>query len=222
VRGNPDLVNSNLTNFDLRAEWFFANNNNLTVSLFYKDISDPIETIAAPGTDDNVGLTFINADSAEVYGVEFEGLASLDLLDSSWDDGFFVSGNLTLSDSEIVIGDASVGVTNNKRRMTQHSDYVANLQLGWDSPGGAHSASLVYSVYGERIFFAGRNGAEDAWEQPFNSVDLVWSWFPTDALTLKFRAQNLLDEKLKIEQAGVTVLEQSVGTTFKFDVTYKF
>ena len=222
VRGNPDLVNSNLSNFDLRAEWFFANNNNLTVSLFYKDISDPIETIAAPGTDDNVGLTFVNADSAEVYGVELEGLASLDLLDSSWDDGFFLSGNLTLSDSEIVIGDASLGVTNNKRRMTQHSDYVANLQLGWDSPGGTHSASLVYSVYGERIFFAGRNGAEDAWEQPFNSVDLVWSWFPTDALTLKFRAQNLLDEKLKIEQAGVTVLEQSVGVTLKFDATYRF
>jgi len=222
VRGNPDLVNSNLTNFDLRAEWFFANNNNLTVSLFYKDISNPIETVAAPGTDDNVGLTFINGESAEVYGVEFEGLASLDLLDAAWDDGFFVSGNLTLSDSEIVIGDASLGVTSNKRRMTQHSDYVANVQLGWDSPGGAHSASLVYSVYGERIFFAGRNGAEDAWEQPFNSLDLVWSWFPTDALSLKFRAQNLLDEKLEIQQGGVTVLEQSIGTTLKLDATYRF
>jgi len=222
VRGNPDLVNSNLTNLDLRAEWFFANNNNLTVSLFYKDIADPIETIAAPGTDDNIGLTFINGDSAKVYGVEFEGLASLDLLDASWDDGFFVSGNLTLSDSEIVIGDASLGVTNNKRRMTQHSDYVANLQLGWDSPGGAHSASLIYSIYGERIFFAGRNGAEDAWEQPFNSLDLVWSWYPTDALSLKLRVQNVLDEKFEIQQAGVTVLEQTIGTSFKFDATYKF
>jgi TonB-dependent receptor len=222
VRGNPDLVNSNLTNYDLRAEWFFANNNNLTVSLFYKDISDPIETVAAPGTDDNVGLTFINGESAEVYGVEFEGLASLDLMDSTWDDGFFISGNLTLSDSEIVIGDASLGVTNNKRRMTQHSDYVANAQLGWDSPGGAHSASLVYSIYSERIFFAGRNGAEDAWEQPFKSLDLVWSWFPTDALSFKLRLQNLLDEKLEIEQGGVKVLEQTVGTTFKLDASYRF
>ena len=154
--------------------------------------------------------------------MEFEGLASLDLMDSAWDDGFFVSGNLTLSDSEIVIGDASLGVTNNKRRMTQHSDYVANVQLGWDSPAGAHSASLVYSIYSERIFFAGRNGAEDAWEQPFNSLDLVWSWFPTDALSFKLRLQNLLDEKLEIEQGGVKVLEQTVGTTFKLDASYRF
>jgi len=48
--------------------------------VFYKDISDPIETVEGAGTDDNVSLTFINGDSAEVYGVEFEGLAGLGFL----------------------------------------------------------------------------------------------------------------------------------------------
>ena len=38
VQGNPELDDSNLTNYDLRAEWFFASGDNLTVSLFYKDI----------------------------------------------------------------------------------------------------------------------------------------------------------------------------------------
>ncbi len=106
--------------------------------------------------------------------------------------------------------------------MTGHSQYVANLQLGYDSPGGAHSASLAYSVYGERIFFAGRNGADDAYEQPFNSLDLIYSWFPTESLSVKVRLQNLLEAKTKIDQGGVTVLEQPIGTTAKLDVSYRF
>ena len=223
VRGNPDLVNSKLSNFDLRGEWFFGNGNNLTVSLFYKDIADPIESVEGAGTDDNVSLTFVNGDTAEVYGVEFEGLTGLGFLSGDgWSEGFFLSGNVTLSDSEITIGSSALNLTNNRRRMTGHSQYVANLQLGYDSPGGAHSASLAYSVYGERIFFAGRNGADDAYEQPFNSLDLIYSWFPTESLSVKVRLQNLLEAKTKIDQGGVTVLEQTIGTTAKLDVSYRF
>jgi TonB-dependent receptor len=222
VRGNPDLLNSSLKNFDLRGEWFFANNNNFTVSLFYKDIQDPIETIQGAGTDDNVTLTFVNGESAEVYGLEIEGLAGLGFLSGGgWTDSLFVSGNVTLSDSEITIGDAAE-VTNNTRRMTQHSEYVVNMQLGFDSPGGGHSASFVYSVYGPRIFFAGRGGAGDAYEQAFNSLDLVYNWYATDSLSLRLRLQNILDEKTEIVQDGVTVLEQTVGTTAKLDLTYRF
>ncbi len=170
VRGNPELDDANLTNYDIRGEWFFGSGDNLTVSLFYKDLTNPIETVEGAGTDDNIALTFINGESASLYGVEFEGLKSLGFLTGGgWTDAFFVSGNMTISDSEITIGSAAPNLTNNKRRMSQHSKYVANLQLGYDSPGGYHSASLAYSHVGDRLFFAGRNGAPDAYEQPFNS-----------------------------------------------------
>jgi TonB-dependent receptor len=225
VRGNPNLVNSDLTNIDMRAEWFFAGGDNFTVSVFYKDITDPIETIEAAGTDDNVSLTFINAESAELYGVEFEWLKGLGFLDGeerTWADAFFFAGNLTLSDSEIVIGDAALNLTNNKRPMTQQSDYIANIQFGFDSPGGAHTATLVYNVFGERVFFGGRNGAPDAMEQPFSSLDLIYDFYPTESLSLKLRLQNLLDEQIEIEQGGVTVLEQTLGMTIKFDATLRF
>lgn len=223
IRGNPALENADLSNFDIRGEWFFGSGDNLTVSLFYKDLTNPIETVEGAGTDDNIALTFINGESAELYGVEFEGLKSLGFLSGGgWSEAMFISGNLTLSDSEITIGAAAPNLTNNKRRMSQHSQYVANLQLGYDSPGGFHSASLAYSFVGERLYFAGRNGAPDAYEQPFNSVDLIWSFYPTDNLSLKLRLQNLLDEQTEIEQGGVTVLEQTIGTTAKLDFTYRF
>jgi TonB-dependent receptor len=223
IQGNPDLEDSNLTNFDLRAEWFFEGGDNFTASLFYKDIDSPIETVEQAGTDDNVVLSFINAESAEIYGIEFEGLKELGFLTGGgWSDAFFVAGNLTLSDSEITIGSSAPNLTHDKRPMTQHSDVVVNFTLGYDSPDTRHSSALAYNMYGERIFFAGRFGADDAREQPFNSLDLTYSFHPTEKLILKLRLQNLLDEDLVIEQGGVDILTQTVGLTTKLDFTYRF
>ncbi|MGH8251273.1 MAG: TonB-dependent receptor domain-containing protein [Steroidobacteraceae bacterium] len=223
VRGNPALLNSDLSNLDLRAEWFFESGDNLTLSLFYKDIDNPIETVEAAGTDDNISLTFINAESAEIYGLEVEGLKGLGFLSGGgWTEPFFVAGNVTASDSEIRIGAAAVDLTNAVRPMTQHSDLVVNFQLGYDSPNEMHSVSLAYNMYSERIFFAGRGGADDATEQPFDSLDLVYGFHPTERMSVKLRLQNLLEEDTVIEQGGVDVLEQNHGLTGKVDFAYRF
>jgi outer membrane receptor protein involved in Fe transport len=220
VIGNPNLVTSPIKNFDARAEWFFENGDNFTASVFYKDIERPIETVQGAGSDDNIVLTFTNAQSAEVQGLEVEWLKDLSALGPDFFEPFFFSGNITLSDSEVTIGDVAFNLTNDVRPMSQQSDYVANLQLGYDSDNGGHSFTIVYNTFGERLFFAGRDGAPDAYEQPFDSLDFVYSFYPTDRLSLKFRVQNLLDEKLEIQQDAVTVLEQNVGTTAKFDVKW--
>jgi outer membrane receptor protein involved in Fe transport len=227
IAGVPGLQPSDITNYDVRAEWFWGNGDNFTVSLFYKDIENPIETVQAAGTDDNQVLTFVNADTGELYGVEFEFLKGMDFATDwvgSWVDGMFVAGNLTLSDSELQLGDAAAALTNDSRRLTQHSQWVVNLHLGYDSPDARHSASLVYNVYGDRIFSAGRQpdpslpGAADAFEQPIHLVDLVYSFYPTDSLTFQLKVQNLLNDEREITQDSqtggeVTIFEQLIGTT---------
>jgi outer membrane receptor protein involved in Fe transport len=220
IRGNPALVTSAITNVDLRAEWFFENGDNFTASLFYKEIQDPIETVQGAGTDDNISLTFINAETAEVTGLEVEWLKDLSSLGPRFFEPFFFSGNITVSDSEITVGDVGFNVTNDVRPMAQHSEYVANLQLGYDANNGAHSFTLAYNTFGERLFFAGRDGVPDAYELPFDSLDFVYSYYPTDRVSVKFRIQNLLDEKLEIEQGDVLVIEQNVGATAKIDVKW--
>src|SRR5690606_16752347 len=45
IQGNPNLVFSDIEHIDLRTEAFFENGDSLTVSLFYKDISNPIERV---------------------------------------------------------------------------------------------------------------------------------------------------------------------------------
>jgi len=225
VTGNPLLVPSDLKNFDIRAEWFFANRDNLTVSPFYKEIDRPIETVEGAGTDNNLSFTFINAKTADIYGVEVEWYKDLAFVDQwlgGWASGFFTAGNVTLSDSELEVGSSAFALTNDKRPLTQQSDTILNIQIGYDAPNERHSATLSLNSFSERLYYAGRNGAPDAYEQPFQSLDLTYSWYPAQNWSFKLRLQNLLDENLEIEQGGVTVLEQEIGMTFKADVRFNF
>ncbi len=216
--GRIGLRSSPIKNYDLRYEYYGDLGNNFSVAAFYKDIQAPIETVLRIG-DEDYSATFVNGESAEVMGVEVEWLYDL-----TWAaDGFFTSGNVTLSDSEAVIDPALAGsLTNDKKRMTGHSEYVVNLQLNYDSADGNHSSSLVYNVFGERILASGVVGREDAMEQPFHSLDLVYTYYPDFNSKLKFKIQNLLDEDQEVTQSGILVREKEVGMGFGISYSYDF
>ena len=213
VRGNPGIVPADVDNIDLRAEWFFGNGDNFTVTLFQKDITNPIEFFEIPASDTTIAREVVNADSAEVQGVEFEALKELAFLGGIFDT-LFVQGNLTIQDSELVAGPNANVPTNPVRPLTGASEYVANVMLGFDSRDARHTASLIYNVFGERLFVAGRNGAPDGYEQPFHSLDFTYFWYPTENFTIKAKAQNLLGETITIDRVGVTVFEEDPGTVF--------
>lgn len=216
--GRAGLESSPMTNFDARFEYFADNGDNYTISAFYKDIEKPIESVLSVG-DEEYTLNYVNGISAEVYGVEFEWLHDLTYLA----DGFFTAGNLTLSDSEAVIDPALAGnLTNPTKRMTGHSKYVANLQLGYDSLNGNHSSSLVYNVFGERILAAGIGGRGDAYEQPFHSLDLVYNYYPDFNSKISFKVQNLLGEDQEVTQSDVIVQTREVGQVFSLSYSYEF
>jgi TonB-dependent receptor len=221
VFGNPDLRPAEFLNYDVRAEWFFSNGDNFTASFFYKDITDPIEQFQAAGGEGIVAVEIINADSAEILGFELEFMKTLGEFSPALAP-FFVQGNLTMLDTELVAGDEADAPTNAKRKLFGASDQVFNVILGYDSPNEQHAATLSYNYFGERLYFAGRNGQDDAFEQPFHSIDATYSYFPTENLILKLKAKNLLDEGMEIEQGSVTTFEREVGMTFSASVQYQF
>ncbi|HLT92740.1 MAG TPA: TonB-dependent receptor, partial [Woeseiaceae bacterium] len=138
VRGNPGVVPADVDNYDLRSEWFFGNGDSLTVTLFRKEIVNPIEFFESAASDTTTAREIINAESAEVQGIEIEGLKDLGFL-GAWLDPFFLQGNLTLQESELVAGPRADAPTNPVRGLSGASEYVANLMLGFDSPGERHS-----------------------------------------------------------------------------------
>ncbi|RZQ53939.1 hypothetical protein C1E23_06450 [Pseudoalteromonas phenolica] len=218
--GNPFLESSYLDNFDFRAEFYMDNGDNYSVGAFYKDIDKPIEAQLTE-SDGRFTLEFENADSAVVYGIEAEWL--MELSADALGGAFFTSGNVTLSDSEVEILESDKGdLTNLKRRMTGHSKYVANFQLNYDSHNGNHQASVIYNVFGDRILAAGVNGFDDAYEQPINSLDIVYSYYPNFNTTVTFKIKNLLGQNFEVQQNDVLIREKEMAQQISLDVSMEF
>ncbi|WP_395344854.1 TonB-dependent receptor domain-containing protein [Ningiella sp. W23] len=243
VRGSPLLQSSKLDNIDFRWEWYKADGNNVSVALFYKDIETPIELVelgtvggAAPN------LLTANGESGELYGVEMEFLQDLNFISDKLAN-FYMSGNLTLSDSEVTLGavdddeislfeeqlldaldatSASNIVTNNTRRLVGHSEWVANLQLGYDSDNGEHTATLVYNAFGPRIIVPGTRGNQDAEEETFHSLDLIYTYFPNFKSSLKISVKNILNQDKQITQEGLNLLFEEEGISFSLGYSWEF
>ncbi len=219
VRGNPGIVPSDINSLDLRADWYFSNGDNFSATLFHKDIENPIEFFEIPASDTTVAREIINAESAAVDGIEFEFVKELDFLGRAFET-LFVQGNVTFQDSELVAGPNANVPTNPVRPLSGASDYVANLMFGFDSYDGAHTASLIYNVFGERLYVAGRNGALDGYEQPFHSLDATYFWYPSERLTFKLKAQNILGEAIEIHRGDVVTFQEYPGTLVSLGVSW--
>lgn len=229
VRGTPGLKTTAIKNYDARWEWYMDSGDNLSVGLFYKDMQNPIESVQSPGQDGPPLIVMANATEGSVYGVELEFLKGLEFL-GGVGNNLFVSGNVTLSDSEITLNTknivaqtgVSTAITHAERRLTGHSKYVVNLQLGYDSDNGNHSASVVYNVFGDRIILPGIDGFEDTYEQPFHSLDVVYTYYPDFNSQVKLKLQNILDQKKKLEFDNQLRRSETKGIGFTLSYKYEF
>lgn len=230
IAGTPGIRTTAIKNYDMRWEWYREAGNNLSVGLFYKDMTDPIESIQSPAQDGPPLIRIANAESGELFGVEIEFLQGLDVIGEGVWDNLFVSGNVTISDSEIELDfqnivdqtGVSAAITNTTRRLTGHSQYVVNLQFGFDSDNGEHSGSLVYNVFGDRILIPGIDGFDDSFEQPFHSLDMVYRYFPDFNSTVTFKLQNIFNEQKEIEFEDTLVRSETRGTGISLSYKYDF
>lgn len=225
VTGFSGLQSTDIDSLDARLEWYF-DSSNYSVGAFYKKLANPIEAIELSGSDGNLLMSFRNAETGRVYGIEAEFLQQLDMFEGDlgrFADNFFVASNLTLSDSEIKIQRfPGANLTNLERRLSGHSKYVVNFQLGFDSDNDAHNATLTYNVFGERIAFAGVNDKDDAFEQPFHSLDFTYSYSPIDNLNLKVGLKNLLNEEVEILQQGEILQQRTEGRSYSLSMSFKY
>jgi len=236
IAGTPGIKTTSIINYDLRWEWYREAGNNLSVGLFYKDMDAPIESVQSPAQDGPPLIRIANAEDGVLYGMEVEFLQDLasfnewvPFADGVWDN-IFISGNLTVSDSEITLDrqnivdqtGVSAAVTNLQRRLTGHSQYVANLQAGFDADNGEHSVSVIYNVFGERILIPGIDGFDDSYEQPFHSFDTVYKYYPDFNTTITFKIQNILDQDKELEFENVLLRSETRGREFSLSYKYDF
>ncbi len=224
VIGNPDLLPSGLVHYDLRYDFSPTPTELVSLGVFYKEITDPIELIILPS--EALLVTFANADGAENYGVEFEVRKNLGFLNRwlfttpLWD-RLTIAGNASWIESKIEISEQGI-LTTNSRALQGQSPYVLNGQISYIHEEGGPEATLLYNVAGKRISEVGVLGQPDKYAQPFEQLDFTLAWPIGERAKFKFKAQNLLDSTFEIKQGSETTQIYQKGRKFSVGLDIRF
>ena len=216
VRGNPNLEISEVTNYDARWEWYFADRQSVSVALFYKDLESPIERVVQPasGTAGN-SRTFRNAESAELYGVEVEGRKDF-ALSGDLSQSIFVFANASVIESEASLADGT------RRKLQGQPDYTFNLVVGYDDLVRDQELTVLLNQSGKSIKDVGIAGRPNVIEEPRLDLKVNYKYQFTDNFLLKASAENLLNEEVEFTQGGEIFQSYKEGVEFKLGIDWSF
>lgn len=220
LEGNPNLQRTRIDNVDLRWEWYPASGEVLSIGLFAKRFDQPIERVYRAAGASSRFIGFVNAESAENYGVELEARKGLAFMGRLFEP-FSVFSNLTLMRSEIDLGANQSAATNPQRRMVGQAPYVLNAGLAYASASGSTSATILLNRVGDRIEAAGDLPLPDVVQQQRSVMDFSLRFPVLGSLSGRFDAKNLLDEPYKSVQGTVTREYWRSGRTFQFGLSWK-
>lgn len=214
-KGNKNLKQTEIENYDLRWEWFPSPMEVIAVSGFYKEMKLPIETILQPGTD--YVRTFRNADKASNYGVELETRKNLGFI-SKWIDEFSINANFAYIKSNISISDPFY--TNKDRALQGQSPYVINTGLNYDREKLGTQVSVLFYYFGDRITEVGISGLEDTKEKANGRLDTALKQKIGSYGNLKFTAGNILNPVIYARQGDKVVRSYQLGVNFMIAYSY--
>lgn len=224
VIGNPNLKITDIVNYDFRWEWYFGFTDYMSIGLFYKEFTNPIESSIVSSVSRRG--TFINADGATNQGIEYEIYKRLDFLGEDFFNGigedFYVQTNVSFIESEVQIAPENQGVlTTLVRPLQGQSDWLFNFQMGYE-PFAGTTATLLYHYFGERITDVGVETAPDFIEEPFGELNFVFIRDLTDDLSMTFKAKNITDQRSEVTQGGLVAIGYNRGREFSFQLDYTF
>jgi outer membrane receptor protein involved in Fe transport len=166
-------------------------------------------------------VTFLNAESGENYGAEFEARKGLGFLSSRLLN-FAAHLNTTLMHSRIRIGQgSSASKLNDERAMVGQAPYVVNTGLTYTSTGGSFSATALYNVVGRRIVNAAEAPLPDVYEKPRHLVDLSLRFPVMAGIKAKLDVKNVFDTPFEIEQGTVTREHYKTGRIFAVGLSWQ-
>lgn len=222
LQGDENLQRTRVTNADLRWEAYPATGEIVSVALFAKRFSLPIERVFGSGSGGTSFVFYTNAESADNYGVELELRRGLGVFASPLEPLTFFS-NVTVMKSQIhLFPNTLAAATNLSRPMVGQAPYVANAGLTYASRGGASTATILFNRVGERITAAGGSPLPDVIEQPRNVLDLSVRHAITSGVTIRGDFKNILDAPYEVLQGTVTREFYRTGRTLHFGLLFRF
>lgn len=232
-QGNPNLLPSDVYNFDLKYEFYPSSSEVLSVTGFYKLIKDPINRIRVNSAAND--LSYVNVGNANVAGVELELRKNL-----------YESGSESTNTKQLQLGlnasylystqklidvdtdQLTVRFTNDKDALEGASPVLVNsdLTFNYDKNDFGLTSSLVGNFFSNRIYSLGTAGNENLVEQSRISLDFVNTINFNKHFSLDLKARNLLDPNYEITQEvmgnDLNVSSYKRGLTISAGLSYTF
>lgn len=234
-QGDPEIAVARVRSYDARWEWYFLPKQTFTFGVFYKNISRAIEE-RVDAVGDVRTRVFTNVGDATLFGLEAEAEIEIPLADwvpnvsAFHDRRFFISANGTYIDSELTPFDRNQP----SRRLQGQSNFLANLQVGYDSDEKKERFALLVNYQGDRIFAVATpdsGGLPGIDTSPPVLVDITFakgfSLLGTN-WEFEFKARNLLGDEYLLTQGNLAdgsaaVFEQyELGTSFTTGLKVRF
>lgn len=236
--GNPDLKDSENYNADFKYELFPNNKELFAVGVFGKVINNPIERVFKPTANSGGQITtFKNSEQAVIFGAEIEMLFQLGRINESLSN-FSLGFNTSLMSTDVKIDPTKQGnelENSTNRKLQGASNWLINSDLKYDfvlRKDWKNSMTLVYNVYGDRIFAVGSSGMDHIYEKSFSKLDFIWTNSISKSIELKFGIDNILNPSyrkelgststLNITEDSLVLREFKKGVGFSFNIGYTF
>ncbi len=205
VQGNDSLQIPRIYNLDLKWEFYPSPEEVISVAAFYKRFANPIELKISGAANSSANWQPINAHFANSFGIELEIRKSMN---SIFNAAFLKRINALVNASYIFnrvnLGNLTTQKTN--RTMMNQSPYLINLGLIYNDPGRGWQASLLYNIFGARLFYAGdviegeTGNYPDAFELPRHQLDFSITKSFNQRLEISFGIQDLLNAQYRFYQ----------------------
>lgn len=216
VVGNRNLVNQHTENLDFRWEWFPANGEVISASLFGKRISNQLVKVFSLKTDGLAAkypeyptIQFQNdPNTGTVWGMELELVKDLGRM---WEPlkNFYFGSNLLLAQSNIkktkeryAAGKSLDRNTPKNSPLFEQAPYSINLWLNYGNKKTGTDLTATFNMVGERLVQINLTGEPDLYTRPVPVLDLVFSQRITKRILFKGYAKNVLDPAIETVYAN--------------------
>lgn len=240
IKGDPNISKSDVTNIDVKWEFFPENGGLFSATSFYKQIKNPINLTMARGSS-GVFQYRNTGDKADVFGLELE--TRLGLLKNADEDNIIdFNANVTKMWFEQNLYKEFQYNNKSTSGLQGASDLIINSSVSYNNlREHAFIATLSANYASDKIFALGSPEDleqsdimfnEEIIEKGFVTLDVILSKAINKNLTIKALAQNILNPVIKQTQeitdipTGVmtneTVQSYKRGADFSLNLSYKF
>ncbi|MGB6223634.1 outer membrane beta-barrel protein, partial [Haloferula sp.] len=215
IEGNPDLKDTQITNYDLTFGWRPTPDSSIGISLFNKNMKDPIAQAY-----NLTRKTWVNGEEGTLQGVELE--VSKNFL-TYWS----LSSNFTYIDSSLVY-QQTIGANSRTIQSTFEGqpNHIFNLNLGYDNEETGWAANLIYNFTGSYLTGVPLSDVDPPIRrESFDLLDLVIRkqfdiWEGVGIVKLK--CGNLLDSTDTQVFDGTSEIYESFRPGRNFSLSFKY